>query len=233
MTGVYWVPVVVDLYIGRTAQCDIDLLLPELVAGGVPGPCEEWSYAGATHAIWSSDASTRLQPDDGTSASTGYLGPKLTSAPATTRLHTPAIPDESCVAHMEERLSRGRGCWPLCGGWCRRGVVAVRAAVRAFAGGRDVRSCSYSGAVPRPLFVAPPPSKVERGPPQGFGLLRRRIAEFVCASRECSDRLANRNGLLVSVGVSVSQRELVSLVRVVGVGVGSGLVVVMVAISQQ
>ena len=51
----------------------------------------------------------------------------------------------------------------------------------------------------------------------------------VCASRDASDRLASRNGL----SVSVSQRELVSRLRVVGVGVGSGLVVVQVAISQQ
>ena len=49
--------------------------------------------------------------------------------------------------------------------------------------------------------------------------------------RERPGRLANRNGLSVSVGVS--QRELVSLLRVVGVGVGSGLAVVQVAISQQ
>jgi hypothetical protein len=47
------------------------------------------------------------------------------------------------------------------------------------------------------------------------------------ASRDGRGRLANRNGL------SVSQRELVSLLRVVGVGVGSGLVVGQVAISQQ
>ena len=96
---------------------------------------------------------------------------------------------------------------------------------------RDVRSCSYSGAGPRPLFVARPLSKVERARPGR--VLRRRIAELLCASRECSGRLASRNGLSVSVSVSVSQRELVSLLRVVGVGVGSGLVVGQVAISQQ
>jgi hypothetical protein len=49
----------------------------------------------------------------------------------------------------------------------------------------------------------------------------------VCASRGCSGRLASRNGL------GRVQRELVSLLRVVGVGVGSGVVVVQVAISQQ
>ena len=46
---------------------------------------------------------------------------------------------------------------------------------------------------PRPLFVACPLSIVERGRP-GRRLLRRRIAELLCASRECSGRLASRNG---------------------------------------
>jgi hypothetical protein len=109
--------------------------------------------------------------------------------------------------------------WQGCG--CgSRGGPGVR-------GVRDVRSCSYSGAGPRPLFVARPLSKVERAH-RGAGAQATNRG-VVCASRECSDRLANRNGLLVSV----SQRELVSLLRVVGVGVGSGLVVVQVAISQQ
>jgi hypothetical protein len=49
----------------------------------------------------------------------------------------------------------------------------------------------------------------------------------LCASRDGTGRLASRNGL-----VSV-QRELLSLLRVVGVGVGSGDVVGQVAISQQ
>ena len=75
------------------------------------------------------------------------------------------VAGRSClVAHMEERLSRGRGCWPCVGwgcggcgcGW--RGGPGVR-------GVRDVWSCSYSGAVPRPWFVARPLSKVERGRP--------------------------------------------------------------------
>ena len=49
----------------------------------------------------------------------------------------------------------------------------------------------------------------------------------VCASRDGSGRLASRNGLVCV------QRELVSLLRVVGVGAGSGAVVGQVAISQQ
>jgi len=43
-------------------------------------------------------------------------------------------------------------------------VVAAGGAVRASAGSRRW-SCSYSGAGPRPLFVARPLSKVERGRP--------------------------------------------------------------------
>jgi hypothetical protein len=81
------------------------------------------------------------------------------------------------------------------------------------------------------LFVARPLSKVERAHPRAGAQATNR--GVVCASRECSDRLANRNGLSVSVSRVLSQRELVSLLRVVGVGVGSGLVVVQVAISQQ
>jgi hypothetical protein len=104
--------------------------------------------------------------------------------------------DDRSVAHMEERLSRGRGWWPssgwLCGGcgcgW--RGGRGVR-------GVRDVWSCSYSGAGPRPLFVARPLSKVERAHP-GWGAQATNRG-VVCASRDASDRLANRNGLSVSV----------------------------------
>ena len=90
-------------------------------------------------------------------------------------------------------MSRGRGRSPLgawsCGVWCgcgSRGSPGVR-------GVRDVRSCSYSGAGPRPLFVAPPPSKVERAHPGAGAQATNR--GVVGASRECSDRLANRNGL--------------------------------------
>ena len=98
---------------------------------------------------------------------------------------------------------------------------------------RDGWSCSYSGAGPRPLFVARPLSKVERGHP-GVGAQATNRG-VVCASRDYSDRPANRNGFVVGpvISVSVSQREFVSLLRVVGMGVGSGLVVVQVAISQQ
>ena len=116
------------------------------------------------------------------------------------------------------------------GWWGGVGVVAVRGAVRAFAGFATFGHAHIRGlGTPRPLVVARPLSKVERAHPRaGTHATNRGV---VCASRESSDRLANRNGL--SVSVSVSQRELVSLLRVVGVGVGSGLVVVQVAISQQ
>src|ERR1019366_7037260 len=72
-------------------------------------------------------------------------------------------PDASYVAHMEGRVSRGRGCWPLsgwrvvecgCGSWGGPGV-------RGFAtvGHAHIRGLG----TPRPLFVARPLSKVERG----------------------------------------------------------------------
>ena len=48
-------------------------------------------------------------------------------------------------------------------------------------------------------------------------VLRRQIAELVCASRDARGRLGSRNG-----SVERAQRELVSLLRVVGVSVGSG-----------
>ena len=73
-------------------------------------------------------------------------------------------------------------------------VVAACGAVRASAGSRRW-SCSYSGAGPRPLFVARPLSIVERGRRGARRVLRRRIAELLCASRGCSGRLASRNGL--------------------------------------
>ena len=47
---------------------------------------------------------------------------------------------------------------------------------------RDGGHAHIRGLVPRPLFVARPLSKVERGRP-GW-VLRRRIAELLCASRE-------------------------------------------------
>ena len=82
-------------------------------------------------------------------------------------------------------------------------VVAACGAVRASAGSRRW-SCSYSGAVPGPLFVARPPSKVERG---------RRWAGAQATNRGvgvrepgCSGRLASRNG-----SVEGGQRGLVSL----------------------
>ena len=78
---------------------------------------------------------------------------------------------------------------------------------------------------PRPLFVARPLSKVERGARLGVAQATNRGVGV----REpgCSGRLASRNG-----SVEVGHRELVSLLRVVGVGVGASAVG-MVAISQQ
>jgi hypothetical protein len=61
-------------------------------------------------------------------------------------------------------------------------VVAAGGAVRSSWGSRRW-SCSYSGAGPRPLFVARPLSFVERGRP-GWAVLRRPIAELLCASRD-------------------------------------------------
>ena len=110
-------------------------------------------------------------------------------------------------------------------------VVAAGGAVRASAGSRRGHAHIRGLGTPRPLFVARPLSKVERGHP-GVGA-QATDRGVVCASRECSDRLANRNGFVSQCSVSVPQRELVSLLRVVGTGVGSGLVVVQVAISQQ
>jgi hypothetical protein len=91
------------------------------------------------------------------------------------------LPDrrDPFVAHMEERLSRGRGRWPLSGWWCGVGVVAVRGAVRAFAGFATVGHAHIRGlGTPRPLFVARPLSKVERA--RWGRVLRRQIAEL-CA----------------------------------------------------
>ena len=60
---------------------------------------------------------------------------------------------------------------------------------------------------PRPWFVARPLSKVERGRPGAGAQATNR--GLVCASRGGSGRLASRNGC------GESQRELVSLLRVV------------------
>jgi hypothetical protein len=67
-------------------------------------------------------------------------------------------------------------------------------------GGPGVRGFATVGhahirglGTPRPLFVARPLSKVERG--RRGRVLRRLIAELVCASRGYPGRLASRNGL--------------------------------------
>ena len=114
----------------------------------------------------------------------------------------------------------------MCGGVV-EGVVAVREAVRAFAGFATVGHAHIRGLAQD--LCSSHLRRLKSSAPTRGRVLRRRIAELCARAGTCSDRLANRNGL----SVSVSQRELVSLLRVVGVGVGSGLVVVQVAISQQ
>ena len=80
----------------------------------------------------------------------------------------PLLTKHRIVAHMEDRLSRGRGCWPLCGWCCRVDGVAVGEAVRAFAGFATLGHAHIRGlGTPRPLFVARPLSKVERARPKG------------------------------------------------------------------
>ena len=71
-----------------------------------------------------------------------------------------------------------------CGSWGGPGVRGV-----ATGGPSHIRGLG----TPRPLFVARPLSKVERG--RRGRVLRRLIAELVCASRGCPGRLASRNGL--------------------------------------
>jgi hypothetical protein len=105
--------------------------------------------------------------------------------------------DERYVAHMEARLSRSSVglmavAWPLV--WVN--VVAVRGAVRAFAGFATVGHAHIRGlGTPRPVFVARPLSKVERA--------RRGGGCSGDESRSCvrepgsSGRLASRNGLWV------------------------------------
>ena len=78
-------------------------------------------------------------------------------------------------------------------------VVAVRGAVRAFAGFATFGHAHIRGlGTPRPLFVARPLSKVERVRPGGR-VLRRRNAELCARVGKRSGRLASRNGLSVSV----------------------------------
>ena len=106
-------------------------------------------------------------------------------------------------------------------------VVAVRGAARAFAGFATFGHAHIRGlGTPRLLFVARPLSKVERARP-GARVLRRRIAEL------CARAGIVRAASPAATGCGECQRELVSLVRVVGVGVGAGAVVGQVAISQQ
>jgi hypothetical protein len=57
---------------------------------------------------------------------------------------------DTSVAHMEGRLSRGRGCRPL-RGWCSWCVVAAGEAVRAFRGSRRLVMLIFGGWVPQDL----------------------------------------------------------------------------------
>ena len=78
--------------------------------------------------------------------------------------------------------------------WCMVNGVAACGAVRAFAGFATVVMLIFGGWVPQDLgSSARPPSKVERG--RRGRLLRRLIAELLCARPGCSGRLANRNEL--------------------------------------
>jgi hypothetical protein len=80
-------------------------------------------------------------------------------------------------------------------------VVAVREAARPFAGFATVGHAHIRGlGTPRPLFVARPPSKVERARPGAGAQATNR--GVVCASRDGSDRLASRNGLWWDFSVS-------------------------------
>jgi hypothetical protein len=118
-------------------------------------------------------------------------------------------PRDHEVAHMEERLSRGRGCWPLSGWWWL--LLWLRLAGRS--GRPRVRDGGHAHirglGTPRPWFVARPPSKVERG--ARLGVAQATFRGVVV--REAGDA---RAASLAATGCEF-QRELVSLLRVVGV----------------
>jgi hypothetical protein len=160
------------------------------------------------------------------------------SRPVAARLTTPGWRNRKLRAAQPGRIGTtamspiwrsgcqgGRDRWPLFGWWCRVVVVAVRGAVRAIAGFATFGHAHIRGlGTPRPVFVARPLSKVERARRGGCS----GDASRSCVREPgCSGRLASRNGL------GRVQRELVSLLRVVGVGAASGPVMGQVAISQQ
>src|ERR1035441_858223 len=72
-------------------------------------------------------------------------------------------------------------------------VVAARGAVRASAGSRRVVMLIFGGWVPQDLCSSHVRCLKSSAAP-GWALLRRQIAELLCASRGCSGRLASRNG---------------------------------------
>src|ERR1019366_8908574 len=72
-------------------------------------------------------------------------------------------------------------------------VVAARGAGRAAAGSRRVVMLIFGGWVPQDLCSSHVRCLKSSAAP-GWALLRRQIAELLCASRGCSGRLASRNG---------------------------------------
>jgi hypothetical protein len=72
-------------------------------------------------------------------------------------------------------------------------VVAACGAVRASAGSRRVVMLIFGGWVPQDLCSSHVRCLLSSAAP-GWALLRRRIAELLCASRGGSGRLASRNG---------------------------------------
>jgi len=104
----------------------------------------------------------------------------------------------AAVAHMEERLSRGRGCWPLSGWWW-LDVVAACGAVRAVLGFATGVMLIFGGWVPQDLCSSHVRCLLASAAPPGWGvLLRRLIAELLCASRDA--RAASPAATGMSIG---------------------------------
>ena len=112
----------------------------------------------------------------------------------------------------------------MCGWWCGVDGVAVREAVRAFAGFATVGHAHIRGLA-QDLCSSHVRCLKSSAPARGW-VLRRRIAEL------CARAGIARAASSAATGWGV-QRELVSLLRVVGVGAGVLAVVGQVAISQQ
>jgi hypothetical protein len=104
-------------------------------------------------------------------------------------------------------------------------VVAVREAARAFAGSRRLVMLIFGDWAPQDLCSSHVRRLKSSAPARGR-VLRRQIAEL------CARAGIARTASPAATGYGGFQRELVSLLRVVGVGVGGGAVVGQVAISQ-